>query len=194
MTRIMTKQQVGTVLGNEDNHKASLPSMTDSITLIISSITLSISSMTCCSSLSDFTLRRLSELDLGYAPPFSSAVDPLAHAANVIDNKTNGIAKGSSPAEVRAKIDRGEDFILLDVRSPQEVEAVALKSPRVVNIPLGKLRSRLNELPADKEIIAFCRISIRGYEAQRMLDGAGFRNVGFLDGGIMGWPYPLEQE
>jgi len=134
----------------------------------------------------------IAELDLGYAPPYSSAVDPLAHAANVIDNKMNGIAKGLSPAQVKMKIDSGEDFVLLDVRSPQEVAAMALKNPRVVNIPLGKLRARLGELPADKEIVAFCKISLRGYEAQRILNGAGFRNVSFLDGGLAGWPYSLE--
>jgi len=64
----------------------------------------------------------------------------------------------------------------------------------VVNIPLGKLRSRLGELPADKEIVVFCKISVRGYEAQRILDGAGFSNVRFLDGGLAAWPYSLEQE
>ena len=135
----------------------------------------------------------ISDLDLGYAPPYSSAVDPLAHAANVIDNKMNGIAKGLSPVQLKAKIDSGEDFVLLDVRSPKEVEAVAFVNQRVVNIPLGKLRSRLGELPKDKEIVAFCKISVRGYEAQRILDGAGLKNVRFLDGGLAGWPYSLVQ-
>lgn len=136
----------------------------------------------------------IADLDLGYAPPYSSSVDPLAHAANVIENKMSGIAKGLSPAQVKAKIDSGEDFILLDVRSPKELEAMALKNPRVVNIPLGKLRSRLGELPKDKEIVTFCKISVRGYEAQRILDGAGFESVRFLDGGLAGWPYSLDQE
>lgn len=136
----------------------------------------------------------IADFDLGYAPPYSSAVDPLAHAANLVENKMSGIAKGLSPARVKAKIDSGDDFILLDVRSPQEVQAVALKNSRVVNIPLGKLRSRLGELPKDKEIVAFCKISVRGYEAQRILDGAGFENVCFLDGGLVGWPYSLEQD
>lgn len=135
--------------------------------------------------------RDLSELDLGYAPPYSSAVDLLAHAGNVIDNKARGIARSVTPAEVKRRMDAGEDFVLLDVRTPQEVQAAGLRDPRVVNIPLGKLMERAGELPADKEIVAFCKISVRGYEAQRILEGRGFSKVSFMDGGLMGWPYPL---
>jgi len=133
----------------------------------------------------------LAELDLAYAPPFSSAVDLLAHAANVIDNKMKGIAAAISPAELKAKLDAGEDFILLDVRSPKEVAAAPFTNPRVVNIPLGMLRARLAELPRDREIVTFCKISVRGYEAQRILNGEGFDQVCFLDGGLMAWPFPM---
>jgi len=135
--------------------------------------------------------RDLAELDLAYAPPYSSAVDLLAHASNVIDNKSKGVASAISPAELKTKLDAAEDFVLLDVRSPQEVEAAPFNDSRVVNIPLGKLRVRLAELPKDKEIVAFCKISVRGYEAQRVLNGEGFDNVRFLDGGIMAWPYSM---
>lgn len=133
--------------------------------------------------------RDLADLDLAYAPPYSSAVDLLAHASNVIDNKSKGVASAIGPAELKRKLDTGEDLVLLDVRSPQEVEAAPFKDSRVVNIPLGKLRARLTELPKDKEIVAFCKISVRGYEAQRILSGEGFGNVSFLDGGVMAWPF-----
>jgi len=135
--------------------------------------------------------RDLADLDLSYAPPFSSAVDLLAHASNVIDNKSRSIAAGISPSELKSKLDAAEDIVLLDVRSPQEVKGAPFDDSRVTVIPLGKLRSRLDELPRDKEIIAFCKISVRGYEAQRILNGEGFDNVRFLDGGLMAWPYPL---
>ena len=131
----------------------------------------------------------LAELDLAYAPPFSSAVDLLAHAANVIDNKSHGIAQAISPATLKAKLDAGDDIVLLDVRSPKEVADAPFTDARVLNIPLGMLRNRLGELPKDKEIVAFCKISVRGYEAQRILNGEGFDNVVFLDGGLMAWPY-----
>jgi len=52
----------------------------------------------------------------------------------------------------------------------------------------------LSELPRDKEIVAFCKISVRGYEAQRILNGEGFDNVVFLDGGLMAWPYPQSEK
>jgi len=138
------------------------------------------------------TVRDISELDLGYAPPYSSAVDMLAHAANVIDNKLRGVARAIGPAEVKQKIESGEDFVLLDVRGPKEVERISLKAKQIVNIPLGKLRERVGELPRDKEIITFCAVSLRGYEAQRVLDGEGFEDVKFMDGGIAGWPYSLD--
>jgi len=140
------------------------------------------------------TSRDLTELDLAYAPPYSSAVDLLAHAANVLDNKAKRIAQAISPAALKAKLDAGEEFMLLDVRSPKEVAAAPFNDARVVNIPLGMLRTRLSELPRDKEIVAFCKISVRGYEAQRILNGEGFDNVVFLDGGLMAWPYPQSEK
>lgn len=133
--------------------------------------------------------RDLADIDLAYAPPYSSAVDLLAHASNVIDNKARGIASAISPAQLKEQLAAGEDIVLLDVRTPQEVETAPFEDSRVVNIPLGKLRERLAELPKDKRIVAFCKISVRGYEAQRILNGQGFDNVEFLDGGVMAWPY-----
>ena len=58
-------------------------------------------------------------------------------------------------------------------------------------IPLGKLRERLTELPKDKEIIAFCKISLRGYEAALILQAHGFQDVKVMDGGLLMWPYSL---
>jgi rhodanese-related sulfurtransferase len=55
------------------------------------------------------------------------------------------------------------------------------------------LRERLGELPRDKLIVAFCKISLRGYEAQKILDAAGFEKVKFMDGGVLTWPYELER-
>lgn len=128
-------------------------------------------------------------LDLAYAPPFSPAMDNIITAANIAQNKINGIASSLPPREVKEKIDRNDDFILLDVRSPQEFEQVRIDDKRVTLIPLGKLRERSSELPKDKEIIPFCKISLRGYEAQKILEAAGFTNVRFMDGGIVCWPY-----
>ena len=62
-------------------------------------------------------------------------------------------------------------------------------------IPLGAIRKRLNELPADKdkEIIVYCKISLRGYEAVSILKAAGYTNVKVMEGGVVAWPYPREK-
>jgi rhodanese-related sulfurtransferase len=62
-------------------------------------------------------------------------------------------------------------------------------------IPLGALRGRLDELPREKdqEIILYCKISLRGYEAAAILQANGWRNVKVMEGGIMAWPYPREK-
>lgn len=135
------------------------------------------------------TIDDLAYYDLAYAPPFSPAIDNILVAAHIAQNKLDGIAKSISPIEVKTKIDNGDDFIFLDVRSPEEFEQMRIDDSRVKLIPLGKLRESLHELDKNKEIITFCKISLRGYEAQRILEGSGFANVKFLDGGVVCWPY-----
>ncbi|ABB33689.1 FAD-dependent pyridine nucleotide-disulfide oxidoreductase [Geobacter metallireducens RCH3] len=137
------------------------------------------------------TADQLSHLDLAYAPPYSAAMDNLIVAADILKNKLAGHARGISPRKVRQMLDDGDDFILLDVRSPAEHAEVGIEGATL--IPLGALREKLESLPKDKEIVTFCKISLRGYEAQKILDAAGFRDVKFLDGGIMTWPYELRR-
>jgi rhodanese-related sulfurtransferase len=138
------------------------------------------------------TLDTLPDLDLGYAPPYASAVDLVAHAANVLRNKRDGLAKTLTPQELKTKLDAGESLVLLDVRTAAEREQLQLRDSRVIWIPLGQLRRRAGELPRDREIVCFCKVSQRGYEAQRLLEGVGLTNVKFLDGGLTAWPYPYE--
>ncbi|BBA69337.1 FAD-dependent oxidoreductase [Geobacter sulfurreducens] len=135
------------------------------------------------------TAEQVAQLDLAYAPPYSAAMDNLIVAADILKNKLAGHARGITPREVKRKFDEGDDFILLDVRSPAEHNEVGIEGAKL--IPLGMLREKLEELPRDKEVIAFCKISLRGYEAQKILDAAGFRNAKFMDGGILAWPFAL---
>jgi len=137
------------------------------------------------------TVNDLANLDLGYAPPYNSALDPLHNAANVIRNKMTRQARSLSPLEVKKKIDNGERFVLLDVRSPQEWNAEHIEAGQVKLIPLPELRHRLDELSADEEIVVLCRTSIRAYQAQRILDGVGFKDVKFMDGSLAAWPYKV---
>lgn len=135
------------------------------------------------------TAQILAKMDLAYAPPFAPAMDNLITAANVLQNKIDGIAKSLTAMEVKERLDKKMDFILLDVRSPKEVESISLPYENVVNIPLGVLRDRYHELPMGKEIVIFCKVSLRGYEAQKILEEKGFTNVKFMDGGIISWPF-----
>ena len=116
-------------------------------------------------------------------------MDNIITAANVLENKLNGMAKGVSPFVVREKLEREDDFIFLDVRSPKEYEELRIDHPKVKLIPLGKLQEELKNLPKDKEIVTFCLFSLRGYEAQRMLEAHGFTKVTFMEGGIFAWPF-----
>jgi rhodanese-related sulfurtransferase len=117
-------------------------------------------------------------------------MDNIITAANIMRNKLDGLAKSVTPMEAMDRIKRGTDCLFLDVRMPAELdEQGRLPSDKVVYIPLGKLRAEAHTLPKDKEIIAFCKISLRGYEAAKTLEGLGFKDVKFLDGGILMWPY-----
>jgi rhodanese-related sulfurtransferase len=135
------------------------------------------------------TARDIEAFDLAYAPPYSAAMDNIITAAHVMLNKFSGIAKSISPLAVKEKMDRGDDFILLDVRSPQEYETMRIDHAAVTFIPLGRLREECQKLPREKEIIAYCQVSLRGYEAQRILEAQGFTRVAFMDGGIVAWPF-----
>jgi len=135
------------------------------------------------------SVEQIARLDLAYAPPFSPAVDNIITAANIMENKFKGLAKAVSPLIVKERLDRNDDFILLDVRSPQEYEEVRIDHPNVTLMPLGKVREGCKSLPKDKEIITFCQLSLRGYEAQLILEANEFKDVKFMDGGIAGWPF-----
>lgn len=128
-------------------------------------------------------------LDLAYAPPYSGAIDNTLTAANIARNKLKGLYNGISAKEVKAKIDAGVDFLFLDVRSKPEYEMMHIANTTLM--PLGTVRDNINNLPKDKEIIIFCKISLRGYEAARILKGEGFDNIKVMEGGILMWPYQI---
>jgi NADPH-dependent 2,4-dienoyl-CoA reductase/sulfur reductase-like enzyme/rhodanese-related sulfurtransferase len=114
------------------------------------------------------TVYDLEEAELCYAPPFGSAKDPVNFAGMIAANNL----RGDMPV---AHWDSLGDSFLLDVRNPPEVAADPV--PGAVNIPLPQLRSRLAELPKDKQIASFCRSAQRSYYATRILLQNGFRAV-----------------
>lgn len=119
----------------------------------------------------------LSRLELAYAPPYSSAKDPVNFAGftarNVLDGLTN-------PLLFREYQENPERYTLLDVR--EEVEVANGKLEGAINIPLPQLRDRLDELDKDKEYLAYCAVGIRGYIAERILRDKGFKVSNLLGG------------
>ena len=111
------------------------------------------------------TIYDLEEAELCYAPQFGSAKDPVNFAGMVAAN----IVRGDMPV---THWDRIEDGFLLDVREPMELSVESV--PGAVNIPLGQLRDRLEELPRDQEILVICRSAQRAYAATRTLIQNGF--------------------
>ncbi len=132
--------------------------------------------------------------DLPYAPPFSLAIDHFIASAHIMDNKLKGRMDGISAREVKELVDKKENVYILDVRGPDEFDAMRLGIGEVL-IPLGALRGRLHELPEDKTtpIICYCKISLRGYEAATLLKARGWKDVKVMEGGVMAWPYPREK-
>ncbi len=133
------------------------------------------------------TIDDVANLDLGYAPPYSTALDSIAHAANFLRNKRDGLAKSLTPMEVREKIARDEDFVLVDVREMSESEKSKLEDRRVCAVPLSSLRNSKEAIPNDKELVCFCQLGMRSYEACRTLEAMGFHDVKFLEGGLRFW-------
>jgi rhodanese-related sulfurtransferase len=132
--------------------------------------------------------------DLPYAPPFSLAIDHFIASAHLMQNKMKGRLKGISPTEVRKMLDNKDRPFFLDARGPDEYEQMRLGIGETL-IPLGALRKRLGELPQDKnkEIICYCKISLRGYESALVLEANGWTNVKVMEGGIVAWPYAREK-
>lgn len=139
------------------------------------------------------TVDDLFDIDLGYAPPYSGPIDNVAVAANAAMNKLAGVLNGISPLEAKAKMEEG-GAVFLDVRSPAECKQIRIAGCNDIKyIPLGQLRGRTGELDKDDEIVAFCKISLRGYEAALILEGEGFKNVKVMEGGLVAWPYECDK-
>jgi rhodanese-related sulfurtransferase len=137
-----------------------------------------------------FTVDQISHADLCYAPPFSPAMDNILAAANVMRNKLDGRFIGITAEEVYNMNKEGKDFFFLDCRSPKEYEEMRITDATL--IPLGEIRNRLSDIPKNKPVVCFCKISLRGYEAALILNNAGYKDVRVMDGGVLMWPYERE--
>lgn len=128
------------------------------------------------------TVYDLTELEHAYAPPYSSAKDPVNMAGFVAEN----ILKGKSQIiQWRKLAELPADTIRIDVRTRDEHKLGSI--PGFINIPVDELREHLDELPKDKLIVVSCAVGLRGYLAYRILVQNGFKNVRNLSGGYKTW-------
>lgn len=126
------------------------------------------------------TVADMTRIEQAYAPPYSSAKDPVALAGYVAQNILSGRMKPIYWRELR---DSAPDSrLLIDVRTPMEYAAGAL--PGAINIPLDSMRERIGEIPAGRDIVLYCGVGLRGYLASNILRNSGFANVRNLIGGI----------
>lgn len=121
----------------------------------------------------------LTELDLAYAPPYSSAKDPVNMAGFLIENVSKGLLKQYFWDEIDA-LPRDGSVTLLDTRTAEEYDYGHVEGFR--NIPLDELRGRLEELPAGKPVYVICQSGLRSYLACRILSQKGFDCYNFSGG------------
>ena len=127
----------------------------------------------------NMTVDDLAEIEHAYAPPYSSARDPVNMAGFVAQNILDGLVRSTTWEDVHSA-DLSQLF-LLDVRTPAEFATGGI--PGAINIPLAGLRERLGEIPHDKRIILYCKVGHIAYNAARILEAHGITNYANLSGG-----------
>lgn len=128
------------------------------------------------------TVYDLTELEQAYAPPYSSAKDPVNMAGYVAENI---LTKKVEIIGWRDIARLSSETILVDVRTTDEYSLGSI--PGAINIPVDELRSRLSELPKNKPIVVTCAIGLRGYLAYRILAQHGYKDIRNLSGGYKTW-------
>jgi NADPH-dependent 2,4-dienoyl-CoA reductase/sulfur reductase-like enzyme/peroxiredoxin family protein/rhodanese-related sulfurtransferase/TusA-related sulfurtransferase len=129
------------------------------------------------------TIYDLTEIEHSYAPPFSSAKDPVNIIGFVAENVIQGKSRHIQWHEIFNK--ERKNLFILDVRLPEEYQLGHIEN--AVNIPLHTLRAAINKIPVDKEIVVYCGVGLRAYLAERILRQNGLSNVSNLSGGWKTW-------
>ena len=127
------------------------------------------------------TAPELADLELAYAPPFSSAKDPVNMLGYVAENLLTGLVDSVQWHEIVEHA--GQGYLLVDVRTPREFARGSV--PGAINVPVDELRGRLDELD-QKDVVVICQVGQRGHVATRLLRDSGF-NAKNLSGGYQTW-------
>lgn len=135
------------------------------------------------------TIDRISNMEVAYSPPFSSAMDILNALGNTAENMLDGRYRPINAEEFAEKWScngDGDECLILDCRARQDGEAFAQKYPdRWINIPQDELRQRVGEIPPGKKLILLCNTGVRSYEAQLNLKEMGRDDPLSVQGGIV---------
>lgn len=136
------------------------------------------------------TIYDLQEIEHAYAPPYSSAKDPVNMAGFVAEN----ILRKKVNIIQWSEVDNSDlsDTVIIDVRTKSEHEFGSIKN--AVNIPVDEIRNRLSEIPKDKKLIVYCAVGLRGYLASRILLQSGYEKVYNLSGGYKTYSVATEKQ
>lgn len=127
------------------------------------------------------TVHDLAELDLAYAPPYSSANDPLNLVAFIAENELSGFSPLITAPQLKAELEGPYHPVILDVRT--EGEFAKGHFAGALHIPIDELRERLHQVPRERRVVVHCRSGFRGHLAVRLLLEQGYTNVANLTGG-----------
>jgi NADPH-dependent 2,4-dienoyl-CoA reductase/sulfur reductase-like enzyme/rhodanese-related sulfurtransferase len=129
----------------------------------------------------ELTVHDLAELDLAYAPPYSSANDPVNLAGFIAENDVSGFSPLVTASQLRRELEGPTPPVVIDVRTAKEWTEGHL--PGAIHVPLDELRGRSDELPRDQDLVVYCRAGYRGHLAARLLMQRGFGRVRNVTGG-----------
>jgi NADPH-dependent 2,4-dienoyl-CoA reductase/sulfur reductase-like enzyme/rhodanese-related sulfurtransferase len=136
------------------------------------------------------TIFDLEQIEHAYAPPFSSAKDPVNIAGFVAENIMAGLMNSLHWYELAAL--NPQEYLLVDVRTPMEFRFGSISG--AINIPVDAVRERLAEFPTDKKIVLICGVGQRSYVAHRILVQNGFSDVWVLNGGYITYSHATSQQ
>ncbi len=132
------------------------------------------------------TVEDLISLELAYAPPFNSALDPIHDVAHTAENILTGLLVQIDWEEALRRLREGDpNTVFVDTRHPREAEPLVKKYPgRWIHVEYDKVRGEMDKIPRDKDVILICNSSRRAYEAQRWLMAAGYERTFVPPGGL----------
>ena len=165
MIKLIYEKDSGRILGAQIAGKSGVDKRIDTVSIAIAA---------------GLGVEDLVSLDMAYAPPYSSAKDPMNIAGYIAENKMQGLLDEFSYRDIPA-IDKNKSM-LIDLRTEQEVGSGMIEGAK--NIPLDELRDRTSELDKDKTIYVYCRSGQRSYIGARILTGLGFK-ARSLSGGYL---------